>query len=146
MSEQQHKIPDEKDWMWVGVTCPFYREDTDYSRNRFMGKSLDAVTGIFIDLPLGASEDLYYMPPIPFRYYMMVFKKIFMEKDERQRLLASGNASDAASTFLLLVENRLKEFPHDIMPIMADLMPVVEYVASHQELFDADPSIYGSFQ
>lgn len=25
-------------------------------------------------------------------------------------------------------------------------MPVVEYVASHQELFDADTSIYGFFQ
>lgn len=101
MSEQ-HDIPDEKDWIWVNGSCPFYREDTKHAKDRFMGKSLERVIDNFIDLPLAASEDLYYMPPIPFRYYVMAFKKIFMEKNERQRLLASGNASDAASHFCFL--------------------------------------------
>jgi hypothetical protein len=58
---------------------------------------------------------------------------------------ADGEASDGASCFLLILKGKLKEFPDFVLPVMEELMPVAEYIACNQELFQADVNIYGSF-
>jgi hypothetical protein len=80
------------------------------------------------------------MPVIPFRYYMLGFRDFVM----------AGNFdllddSDAASSFLGLVEEMLEKQPEFILPIMAELLPAVRYVGQNQSTFNADEKIYGSF-
>lgn len=53
--------------------------------------------------------------------------------------------SDAASCFLNLVARKLEEHPRYIVPIMEQLLPAIEFVASHQTEYDADEGIYGNF-
>jgi len=55
------------------------------------------------------------------------------------------NVADAASCFLGLIEDKHSKDKEAVIPIMEDLMPTVEYIAAHQNVFDAEPSIYGSF-
>jgi hypothetical protein len=55
-------------------------------------------------------------------------------------------ASDAASCFLGLVEEKLAKQPDYILPIMAELLPAVQHVGQNQSSFDADEDIYGNFQ
>jgi hypothetical protein len=54
-------------------------------------------------------------------------------------------ASDAASCFLGLVEEKLESHPRNIMPIMPDLLPAVEHVARNQSAYYAEEHIYGNF-
>ena len=56
------------------------------------------------------------------------------------------SASDAASCFLSLVLEKLERQPQDIIPVMPELLPAVEYVAENQAEFDAEESIYGDFR
>ena len=55
-------------------------------------------------------------------------------------------APDAASSFLNLVEQKLKTEIDSIAPIMKDLLPAIEFVAMNQERYDADRDIYGDFR
>jgi hypothetical protein len=52
---------------------------------------------------------------------------------------------DAASAFLILLESREKRDPGSVKQIYWKLSECVEFIATHQEHFDADPDIYGDF-
>jgi hypothetical protein len=77
------------------------------------------------------------------RYYILVFKAYVLaqagDKD-------NWSASDAASSFLNLVERKLKTEIDWIAPIMTDLLPAIEFVAMNQEKYDANRDIYGDFR
>ena len=84
------------------------------------------------------------MPTIPFRYYMLAYRNYVLSP----RLFSVGygfDAPDAASCFLTLIIAKLEEAPGDIAPIMEELLPAIEHVASNQKQYDADEDIYGSF-
>jgi hypothetical protein len=94
----------------------------------------------FFENPIEKTEDLRWMPRVPFQYYMIGF---------RDALVSPGwepcNDSDAASCFLRLVLEKLERQPSHILAIMPELLPTVEFVAQNQLKFDADEKIYGSF-
>lgn len=89
---------------------------------------------------LGAAEDLHWMPKIPFQYYMIGFRDFITAEN-----FEPGEPSDAASCFLNLIINKLENHPDFIVTIMPDLMPTIEFVASHQARFKANIDIYGNF-
>jgi len=138
------KIPTERNWDW-DEPCSYYHGDIDYARAQFSGRSIEEMIPRFIQLPLAATEDLYYMPKTPFQYYVMAFKKVFMSDECRQLLIEEGQAPDAASTFLHLLKSKFREYPEHIAPVMPELLPVAEFVAANQAIFEADLDIYGSF-
>jgi len=55
------------------------------------------------------------------------------------------DAPDAASSFLNLVEEKVRQQPDAIAPAMPNLLPVLRHLALHQADFAADPGIYGNF-
>jgi len=129
------KIPNEDDW-------GNYKDDLEqeWAYKVFGGKSNDEVQKEFVQNVIERTDELRFMPVIPFRYYMLGFMKFVM----------SGNfeicgSSDAASCFLDLVKEKLIEYPEHILPIMDELYPAVEYVAKNQQKYDADLEIYGDF-
>ena len=131
MSELR-SIPTEDDWKWPENQCPYYHRDVEWAHDKFA---------------LSASEDISYMPKIPFQFYIFAYTRYLLDKrtlGEDYRL--NTGASDGASSFLRLVEEKLVSLPSHIVPIMPELLPTIEFVCANQALYDADEKIYGSFR
>ena len=90
--------------------------------------------------PIERTDELRWMPEVPFQYSMLGFRDCAMGRDFD--LLP---APDAASCFLSLVIEKLEKQPQHIVPIMRELLPAIEHVAGNQALFEADESIFGNF-
>lgn len=80
------------------------------------------------------------MPIKPFQYYILGFRD-FIKVGNFQLF----DEADAASSFINLVESKLEKTPDYVMPIIDELMPTLEYIASNQELYKADVNIFGDF-
>jgi len=131
-------IPTDTDWRTPT------RDDLDaaYARRMFLGKSAKDTLPMFRENVLERVEDLRFMPPVPFRYYVLSFRTFVLSDAALEDELVSA---DAASCFLDLVESKLKEDPSSILPVIWDLLPAVESVATQQERYAAPVSIYGDF-
>lgn len=106
----------------------------------FLPRSNEELQPFFRRNPLGLTDDLRWMPDVPFRFYILGFRDFVMAKD-----FDFLDGSDAASCFLGLVLEKLEKNPRLIVPVMPELLPAVEYVARNQKVFDADEHIYGDF-
>lgn len=128
-------VPTEEEW-------GSYKTDLDagYVYSVFAGKSNDDVQIDFEQNVIEKTDELRWMPIVPFQYYMLGLRQ-FIET----RAQDFDDRSDAASCFIRLVEEKLKDAPDFIFPIIDELMPTVKYVAENQSRFDADKSIYGDF-
>src|SRR5579862_2904571 len=128
-------VPSEEDW-------GNYKADLDqkHAYSVFAGRTNAEVLPFFRRNPIEMTDELRWMPEVPFRFYILGFRDFVMAKN-----FGFMNASDAASCFLGLVLEKLDKHPQHIIPIMPDLLPALEYVAQNQSLFEADESIYGNF-
>jgi hypothetical protein len=128
-------VPSESDW-------GDYKSDLDqnHAHSVFAKRTNEEMQPFFRRNPLGLTDDLRWMPDVPFRYYILGFRDAVMA-----RQFDFLEASSAASCFLELVLEKLDKQPRLVVPVMAELLPAVEYVAQNQGLFDADESIYGNF-
>ena|SRR5580700_4255247 len=128
-------VPTEDDW-------GDYRSDLDqnHAHSVFAGRTNEEMQPFFRRNPLAITDDLRWMPDVPFRYYILGFRDFIAAK---QFDFLGG--SDAASCFLGLVLEKLENHPRLIVPVMPELMPAVEYVARNHSLFGADEGIYGNF-
>ena len=77
--------PTEKDWLdWPEDAQRPYELDEAYAREQFAGKSFEEALEMFrTEDVLMRSEDVSYMPPVPFRYYMLAFKAYVLELGKR---------------------------------------------------------------
>jgi hypothetical protein len=130
------RMPTEQDWGEFDADL-----DQQYAHQIFSGKCIEEAIPLFERNVIERCSELQFMPLIPFQYYMFALRDYVMS----DRVLISEMSSDAASCFLGLVLLKLNEEPASIFPIMEDMIPAVQYVASNQEIFDADIDIYGNF-
>ena len=84
------------------------------------------------------SSELLFAPVAAFQYYVQGFAAYLMS------IKAKGD-SDAANSFLGLLEAREKRDPGSVKSIYAALADSIEFIGSHQEHFEADQDIYGDF-
>lgn len=143
-------IPTEKDRLeWPDDAQRGLDLDEAYAREQFAGKSFEDALAMFRERDvLMCSEDISYMPPVPFRYYMIVFKEYVLElgkRDVEERDLVD-DPWGAASSFLQLIERKLRSEINVIAPIMGDLLPAAEFVAMNQGRYFATTDIYGDFR
>ncbi len=118
-----------------------YKSDLDqnHAHSVFAARTNQEMQRFFRDNPIEMTDELRWMPDVPFRYYMLGFRDFMMAED------FDGHDSDAASCFLGLILEKLEKYPLTIVPIMQELLPAVEYVAQNQAKFDASTEIYGNF-
>jgi hypothetical protein len=128
-------VPTEKDW-------GDYQSDLDqqWAHDLFAGHTNEEMQSHFRSNVIERTDELRFMPEIPFRYYMIGFRDFLVAGD------LEHHASDAASCFLRLVLQKLEENPHCILPIMPDLIETVDHIARNQSAFEADKDIYGDFR
>ena len=130
------RIPREEDW-------GDYNADLDqkHAHSVFAGRTNEQMQPFFRRNPIEMTDELRWMPEVPFRYYMLGFRDFVMARD-----FDFLDGSDAASCFLTLVLEKLERQPRHVLPIMPELLSALEFVANNQALFNADESIYGNFR
>ena len=112
-----------------------------YAHKLFFGKSVPEVIQHFTvsGRCIERADELLFMPRKAFQYYVFAFAE-YLRSEE------SIGEPDAASPFMNLLLNREKKDPGSVMEIYDDLFPAIDFVASNQGRFDANPEIYGSFR
>ena len=128
-------VPTEEQWGNYNADL-----DQNYAHSMFAGRTNLEARALIRSSPIERLEDLRWMPPAPFRYYMIGLRDLMLAND-----FEDLDAPDAASSFLRLVLYKLEKQPHYIVSIMPELLPAIEHVARNQSLFKAKESIYGSF-
>jgi hypothetical protein len=128
-------IPTEAEW-------GNYQADLDqaHAYTVFGGRTNQEMLPFFRRNVIERTDELQWMPELPFRYYMLGFRDFIMSDD-----FGVMGASDAASCFLGLVLRKLERQPRSIVPIMPDLLPAIRHVANNQTALGASESIYGNF-
>ncbi len=132
-------VPSESDWEnYKGCI------DASYAHDLFIGKTNDEMREHFDRCVIERASELRFMSKVPFRYYMLGFGNYIQSINiPNERIV---DASDAASCFINLVEEKLNKKPDDIFPIMSEVLPIVEYIAHNQKNFDCSADIYGNFE
>jgi len=130
------RVPTEAEW-------GNYQADLDkeYAHKMFSGRTNEEMIPLFQRNVIERTDELRWMPPIPFRYYMLGFRDCVLAGKFEETW-----AADAASCFFGLVEEKLANEPNHILPIMGELLPAVRHIGHNQSSFDADEDIYGNFE
>jgi hypothetical protein len=115
---------------------PYDSLDGRVACKNFLGKNLEEAEALFRDNSVRYQEDLMWMGPIAFRYY--VTSAICYIQSE-----AAAGDSDMINCIAGLLEFRLEHETTQLVPIARQLADVCAYVVEHFERFDLDPEIYG---
>jgi len=131
IGKNPRSVPTEKDW-------GDYKSDLDqkHAYDVFAGRTNQEMYPFFRRNPIERTDELRWMPEVPFRYYMLGFRDFIMAGD-----FDYLTASDAASCFVGLVLEKLEKQPGKIVPIMPELLATLEHVARNQAVFEAIESI-----
>ncbi len=129
-------VPTEEDW-------GSYVDDLDsmYAHKIFFGKTNQEMQPAFQEAVIERVDELRWMPPVPFQYYILGLRDYVMNQDT-----CLDDRSDAASCFLTLVTEKAKDHSDYIKPVLNELMPAIKFVADNQSLYDANEEIYGDFR
>jgi hypothetical protein len=130
-------IPDRAAW----GALPTDDLDLAAAFRRFYGKTNEQLAEDFKQSVIERADDLRWMPPIPFQYYILGYRDLLV-----QQAFGELDAPDAASCYLRLIEQKLESAPETIAPVMPQLLDSVAFISENQALFDADPDIYGDFR
>lgn len=132
--EKSLNIPGKDDW--IG-----YESDLDvkYAHRLMYGKSNEEIQHLFGGAQsIDRADELLFMPRRAFQYYVFAFAQYVMSPEAK-------DDPDTASPFLRLLISREERDPSSVSLIYQKLRPIVDYVVTHQEWFDADLDIYGNF-
>jgi hypothetical protein len=131
------KIPSEIDW-------GDWRADVDqrYAHDLYIGKSNEEMAEHFLLGPIEVFDELLFIAKVPFQYYVMGFRDSVLSKDHSYSFISS----QAATSFIGLLEARARDKIDDIAEIESDLMPSAKYIADNQEEFGVDIEIDGDMR
>ena len=132
------RVPTEADW-------GDYQADLDqtHAHKLFAGRTNQEMLPHFRSNVIERTDELRWMPEVPFRYYVLGFRD-FVIAGEFDQL----EASDAASCFLGLVLEKLERQPGYILPILPQLLPANQHKQhrakspGHERWVTCDNAIY----
>lgn len=110
--------------------------DGKHAERMFLGKTLEEAEALFRENSLFYQEDLMFMGPIGFRYYVFA----------AMNYLRSGAAeadSDMASCFAGLLEYRIQFELKELSAIAGDLASICRYMVDNYAKFEVAAHIYG---
>ncbi|MBC7821768.1 MAG: hypothetical protein IAG10_33190 [Planctomycetaceae bacterium] len=97
----------------------------------FLGKTLEEAEGLFRQNPLHYGEDLLWMGPIAFRFYVQAAIR-FIQSDE------GAFQDDFIYGFWGTLKSRLDHEPEELVPIAESLAAVCHYIVENWSKFDFD--------
>ncbi|HET6423072.1 MAG TPA: hypothetical protein VFG20_05275 [Planctomycetaceae bacterium] len=95
----------------------------------FLGKTLNDAEALFRDNALFFSEDLMWMGPVAFGFYVPAYIS-YLESD------AANHDADAVNCFLGVLQYRVEHYASDLIPIAAQLAAACRYVLDHYDKFE----------
>ena len=104
----------------------------------FLGKDLEEAEAMFRANALYYQEDLMWMGPVAFRYYVPAFIR-YIHSDDSQ-----GDA-DAINCFHGLIRFWLDHYRREVVPIVEPLAAACHYVLSNYHKFEVS-SVYGDLR
>lgn len=105
----------------------------------FAGKTLDEAEALFRDNALLYQEDLMFMGPVAFRFYVVAYVN-YLRSD------ASSGDSDAVNCFLGLVRYRWEHERSEVDPVRALLADACRFILAHYDRYQIDEGIYGDLR
>lgn len=109
----------------------------------FLGKDLDQAEALFRENFLYYQEDLLFMGPKAFRFYVTAAINYLLSEH-------SSGDSDAASTFCYLIEHRLEHEPGEIAPVSMLIRDGIDLMLKDFDRFgfgdEAIGNIYGDVE
>ncbi len=129
------RVPDKSAWHG-------YRNDFDVRdlHKRFFGKSHEQVQEYFGEgSSISRMDELTFAPRPVFQYYVQSFARYVLSP-------AAAGDSATASAFLSLLEARDGQDAGSVEEVYPLVAKCVDFIATHQEHFDAPVHIYGSFK
>ena len=104
----------------------------------FGGRTLDEAYAIFRENPVRYQEDLMWMAPKPFCFYLPIALRYLESEDARRDAdIINCLASDIGFHF---------ECGHDIAAAFPCIRSICDYVLSHYMKFDVNVAIYGDLR
>ncbi|MDR3232623.1 MAG: hypothetical protein LBT46_02965 [Planctomycetaceae bacterium] len=128
--------PTEQDWEHDHFDSNL---DVEYAYKHFAGKTLEQAEELFAANALCYQEDLMWMPPTPFRYYICSYINYLLGNK-------SENDTDAASCFIALVKHKLKCERENILAVWNQVEETLKYICLHAQWFNWNESIYGNLE
>jgi hypothetical protein len=105
----------------------------------FLGKNLEEAEALFHENFLHYQEDLMWMGPVAFQYYVPAAIRYIQSPE-------SKGDSDAINCFLGLFEFRFEYEPKSFQPIAKELIDICRFIVEHYDQFDVTPEIYGDLR
>lgn len=110
--------------------------DEQWACSRFLGKSLSEAGELFRENALSAFEDLMWMGPVAFRFYLVAGID-YLRSEE-----ASEDA-DAVNAFTGMLEFRLEFEPDELRPVVPRLVPICQFLLQNWDRCVGDyPEVY----
>ena len=120
-----------------------YSSDLDkaYAYEKFNDLSGVEAQKMFLRDLMPRVADLESMPIKPFQYYFIAYQDFLLNK-----VYGRFDKPDVANCYLSVIENKLKNSPEFIFPIMERLIDSINFVAENQAFFEAEEKYYGNFK
>ena len=113
---------------------PFDDLDGRAACKNFLGKSLEDAEAFFRENSLHYQEDLMWMGPTAFRYYVLAVIRYVRSE-------AAMNASDIFSCLVSILEFRLECESAELVPIAGELASLLGHMNDHYKKFEPMPDI-----
>lgn len=126
---------------WESIDYPADNLDVICARKHFFGKTLKEAESLFADNALYYQEDLSYMPPSPFRYYLHAYMSYLTSSH-------SEGDTDAASCFLGLLAEKLdtENEKNGLLAFWDRIEETLASIRQRKEWFEWDHDIYGDLE
>jgi len=118
---------------------PYDGPDGQVACKNFLGKSLAEAEALFRENSLYYQEDLMWMGPVAFRFYVQA--AIHYIRSE-----AATNDSAIASCMADILEFRLEHGASELAPIANQLASLCGYFLEHYERFDLTSESFGNIR
>jgi hypothetical protein len=115
---------------------PYDSLDGEVACMNFLGKNLDDAEALFRENSLRYQEDLMWMGPVAFRYYVTAVIRYIQSE-------AAAGDSDIIVSFIALLEFRQKYELAELASIADQLASICGYIIEQYGRFDLTPEIYG---
>jgi len=115
--------------------CPYDDLDGRVACEHFLGKNLDEAEALFRNNSLYYQDDLMWMGPVAFRFYLPAVSQFI-------RSTAAQDESDFIAHFASTLEHRLEHEPVELQPVAKLLVDLTSYVVENWSRFEVGAEAY----
>lgn len=109
--------------------------DERWAVGNFLGKTLEQAEELFRESAITYQEDLMFMGPVAFRFYVPAYVNYLRSK-------ASSGDPDAVNCFVSLVRHRWEHEPDELKPVRETLVDACRAILAEWDRFGVDETIY----